>query len=184
MSAKRWIGAAELLEDSLRLAGAVLSSGWRPTVLAGLWRGGAGIAVAVHEALAWHGLPCAHLPLGTSLYTGIDTRADTLRIEGLEQLRPHLGAPCRLLLVDDVFDTGRTLAGVVEAVNRIAPAPPEIRIATPWWKPARNTTELRPDFHLHQTEDWLVFPHELQGIGIEELRAARGESFVRALCGG
>lgn len=182
MSDRRWIGARQLQEDALRLAARVLASGWQPQLLIGLWRGGAPVAIAMHEALVWHGLDCAHAPLATSLYTGIDARAPQLRIEGLEALAPRLAGSARVLLVDDVFDTGRTVAGVREAIAGVAPGA-DTRIATVWWKPARNTTALRPDWHLHETDAWLVFPHELQGLPIEEIRAARGVRFAQALLG-
>ncbi|MFM7784272.1 MAG: phosphoribosyltransferase, partial [Gammaproteobacteria bacterium] len=105
---KRWISADELLLDSFRLARLVIDSGYRPTLLIGLWRGGAAVAVAVHESLAWHGLACAHMPLLTRLYTGIDMRAGSVQIEGLGDLAPKLAQPARILVVDDVFDTGVT----------------------------------------------------------------------------
>ncbi len=46
---------------------------------------------------------------------------------------------------------------------------PDIRIATPYFKPANNQTLLIPDFYLHQTSDWLVFPHELAGLKAREI---------------
>lgn len=182
MSGKRWISAEELLTDALHLAQRIIKSGWHPELLVGLWRGGAPVAVAMHEALAWHGIDCAHAPLVTALYTGIDERASAVRIDGLECLAPRLSECSRLLLVDDVFDTGQTLAAVRQAIGQHAPSLDQ-RIAAVWWKPARNRTPLRPDWHLHETDEWLVFPHELDGMGIDEIRAARGVRFVNALTG-
>ncbi|MFM7275426.1 MAG: phosphoribosyltransferase [Gammaproteobacteria bacterium] len=180
---KRWISADELLLDSFRLARLVIDSGYRPTLLIGLWRGGAAVAVAVHESLAWHGLACAHMPLLTRLYTGIDMRAGAVQIEGLGDLAPKLAQPARILVVDDVFDTGVTMQGVLAAILALPGAEREIRSATVWHKPGRNRTTLQPDYRLRTTEDWLVFPHELQGIDAEELRRGRGEAFLAALGG-
>ena len=147
--AKRWIGAAELLQDAWRLARCVIDSGYAPTLLIGLWRGGAPIAVAVHEALAWRGQRCEHLPLRTTLYSGIDERAPGVRIHGLAALR--------------ALDCLRTA---------------ELRVATVWWKPTRNRSTLTPDYWIHQTADWLVFPHELCGLEPDEVRAHRPEASV------
>jgi len=47
--------------------------------------------------------------------------------------------------------------------------PKDIRIATPWFKPKNNTTELMPDYYIHDTDQWLVFPHELDGLSREEI---------------
>ncbi len=46
---------------------------------------------------------------------------------------------------------------------------PEIRLATPYFKPGNNQTDRVPDYFLHQTEAWLVFPHELIGLTVEEM---------------
>lgn len=177
--AKRWIGAAELLQDAWRLARCVIDSGYAPTLLIGLWRGGAPIAVAVHEALAWRGQRCEHLPLRTTLYSGIDERAPGVRIHGLAALG-SAGFDCRrVLLVDDVFDTGITVQHTVAALRALdCLRTAELRVATVWWKPTRNRSTLTPDYWIHQTADWLVFPHELCGLEPDEVRAHRPEASV------
>lgn len=52
---------------------------------------------------------------------------------------------------------------------------PEIRVATPYFKPNKNLTEKIPDYYLHETDKWLVFPHELDGLSIEEIRENKPE---------
>jgi len=168
--ARRWIGAQELYDDALRLARAVLDSAYAPTLVLGLWRGGSPVAIALHEALEYCGLRAEHLPLRTSLYAGIDARNPRLRIHGIEALAAS-GFDCsRVLIVDDVFDTGVTLEQTLDALRALpATRESEIRIATVWWKPARNRTGLGPDYWLHETEHWLVFPHELCGLERDEV---------------
>ena len=56
-----------------------------------------------------------------------------------------------------------------------ANTPADIRIAAPWFKPSRNETDLIPDYFLHETADWLVFPHELDALTPEEMRERRPE---------
>ncbi|MBT6583947.1 MAG: hypoxanthine phosphoribosyltransferase, partial [Gammaproteobacteria bacterium] len=53
--------------------------------------------------------------------------------------------------------------------------PKTIKIATPWYKPDRNTTDIVPDFFVHETDQWLVFPHELSGLSDEEIAADKPE---------
>lgn len=180
---KRWISAQELLEDALRLAARVLASGFQPEIVVGLWRGGAPVAVALHEALLFRGVHAAHLPLRTRLYTAVDARAAELEIDGLEQLVPLLAARTRVLLVDDVWDTGITLCGVMDAIARLPGGHRDTRAATVWFKPGRNRASRTPDYHLNESDEWLVFPHELEGLSVGELRAHRGKSFVDALLG-
>ena len=90
---------------------------------------------------------------------------------------PHEGdLGChRVRIVDDVVDTGNTIRAVVEEIRRRARdnTPEEIRVAVPWYKPARNETDMTPDFYLRETGDWLVFPHELDALTREEMKATR-----------
>ena len=88
-----------------------------------------------------------------------------------------VGAPLngRVLIVDDVFDTGNTIVAVIEELKRRARdnTPEDIRIAVPFYKPTRNQTDIVPDYYEYETTEWLVFPHELDALTPEELRAAR-----------
>lgn len=170
---KIWITADDLLADAYRLARRVLESGFRPTHLIGIWRGGAPIGIAVQEFFEFHGVHCDHVAIRTSSYTGIDRQAATVAVHGLGWLAETLNADDRLLLVDDVFDTGRSLAAVLAELDARCGAnrPANIRIACPWHKPSRNRTTLIPDYVLHRSEDWLVFPHELCGLSADDIRA-------------
>ena len=47
--------------------------------------------------------------------------------------------------------------------------PGDIRIATPWYKPKKNVTDLVPDYFINETDQWLVFPHELDGLTRDEM---------------
>ena len=47
---------------------------------------------------------------------------------------------------------------------------PEIRVATAYFKPDRNETGKEPDYFLHKNNDWIVFPHELEGLSLDELK--------------
>ena len=77
------------------------------------------------------------------------------------------------MLVDDVFDSGRSVQAVINTLKKKARrnTPDNIRIAVPWFKPNKNMTEIVPDYYLHSTDDWLVFPHELDGLDEKEIFA-------------
>lgn len=174
---KTFITADHLLAHSFRLARQVLESGFKPTYIVGVWRGGAPVGIAVQEYLAWKGIQTDHIALRTSAYTGIDEMARDVRVHGESYLVDQLNAEDRLLIVDDVFDSGRS----IEAILRVLRAkcrrnfPGEARVATVYYKPARNRTAITPDYFVEETEDWLVFPHELCGLNEAEIRA-KGET--------
>ncbi|WP_300542215.1 phosphoribosyltransferase family protein [Maricaulis sp.] len=173
---KRYITADHLLADSMRLARQVFEDGFRPSHIVGVWRGGAPVGIAVQEYLDYRGVETDHIALRTSSYTGIDRQAKEVRVFGEGYLVDTLNAEDRLLIVDDVFDSGRS----IDAILRVLKAkcrrnyPDDVRVATVYYKPARNMTALEPDYHVEQTDDWLVFPHELCGLTDAEIRA-KGE---------
>lgn len=173
---KFFISPQQLLEDSFRLAWQVFESGFRPDHVVGIWRGGAPVGIAVHELLDLLGVHCDHSAIRTASYAGIGERDDQIRVEGLEILASRLHAVQGLLLVDDVHDSGLSIERVVEELHRLCGKhSPEIRIATPYFKPGSNRTGRTPDFYLYETTDWLVFPHELRGLSVEELRTHKPE---------
>ncbi|MEH6579171.1 MAG: phosphoribosyltransferase family protein [Amphritea sp.] len=170
---KVYLSAQELLEDSFRLALEVYNSGFRPDFIVGVWRGGTPVGIAVQELLDYFDVKTDHISIRTSSYTGIGTRGKEVRVHGLDYLIRNVNAPDSLLIVDDVFDTGLSVKAVIDTLKDKARlnTPLDIRIATPWFKPSNNKTALEPDYYLHKSEDWLVFPHELQGLSREEVIA-------------
>lgn len=171
MSGKRFISAQELLEDSYHLGAQILAGDFRPDFIVGIWRGGAPVGIAIQEMLEYFGVATDHISVRTSSYRGIGQREAQVRVHGLGYLVRNLNAENALLIVDDVFDSGRSIDAVIaqlEARTR-RNTPARIRIATPWFKPANNATARRPDYYLHETDQWLVFPHEVQGLTADEL---------------
>ena len=170
---KLFISADSLLRDSMELARIIVQSGLRPTFLVGMWRGGAPIGIAVQEVLEYHGIHSDHIPIRTSSYTGIDQQSKTVRVHATDYLVSRLTYEDELLIVDDVFDSGRSLDAVIAELTRRCRRnlPAKIRIATVYYKPSRNRSSLVPDFYVKATDSWLVFPHEIQGLTREEILA-------------
>lgn len=175
---KVYITANELLADSFRLGGLVIESGFVPTHLVGIWRGGAPVGIAVQELLEYHGHACDHISVRTSSYIGIDLQTPEVRVFALGYLIDTLGPDDRLLVIDDVFDSGRSIAAFLHelAVRCRHNMPREVRIATVYYKPSRNQTALKPDFFVHETDAWLVFPHEINGLSVEEIRSHKPDA--------
>jgi hypoxanthine phosphoribosyltransferase len=61
----------------------------------------------------------------------------------------------KVLVVDDVADTGESLTLVKDYLKKLKAT--EIRIATLHFKPK---SILRPDYFIGETEAWIVYPHE------------------------
>ena len=97
-------------------------------------------------------------------------RNNSVQVYGLSYLIKKLESEDSLLIVDDVFDTGKSIDQIIEDLKKACKKnTPEIRIATPFFKPSQNKTKRKPDYYLHETDKWLVFPHELEGLSPEEI---------------
>jgi hypothetical protein len=171
---KRVLTARELLEDSFTLGVEILESGFEPTLIVAIWRGGTPVGMAVQEILAYCGVDADHIAIRTSSYIGVDQRG-AVAVHGLDYIIRKIRHDDRLLIVDDVFDTGNTIAAVIEEITKRARGntPEDIRIAVPWYKPTRNETSIKPHYYLNETAEWLVFPHELDALSPEELLSSR-----------
>ena len=170
LSDKVFVTAQSLLDDSRSLSVMVHDQRRVPDIIVGLWRGGAAVAVAMHEVFCALGYSVEHTVIKTSYYTGIGARSASVSIRGQQELYELLAEhpDWRVLLVDDVFDTGKTMQAVVAEIRSRFPLA-QLEIAVPWYKPQANETNLAPHYHLHTSDRWIVFPHELDGLSADEL---------------
>jgi hypoxanthine phosphoribosyltransferase len=182
---KLYISSESLLKDSIELGLQVVRSGLRPTFLVGVWRGGAPIGIAVQEILEFNGIDCDHVSIRTSAYASIGQQSRVVRVHAIDYLVSELNADDQLLLIDDVFDSGRSLEAIISELKRRCRRnlPEVIRIATVYYKPERNKSSLKPDFFVRSTDRWLVFPHEMLGLSRDEILANKpvDDSFFTAL---
>lgn len=174
MIEKTYLSAQDYQLDSFRLASMVLKSGWQPDDMIALWRGGAPVGVIVHEFLYYHGLRPRHRILKCQSYTGIKSRGSEVIFESAEEIFDSVIPGSKVLIIDDIFDTGNTAKAVI---SRLGPYNLDIRFATVYWKPDQNQTDLTPDFFVKKTDRWIVFPHELDGLEPEEVKQKHSSIF-------
>ncbi len=168
---KIFINAQDLLDDSFRLARKIYEDGFRPNYIVAVWRGGTPVGIAVQEALDHLDVKTDHIAIRTSSYDGIDQQRADVRVHGLNYIVDHVNAEDSLLIIDDVFDTGRSVQAVIDKIkiDSRRNTPQTIRIATVYYKPSKRSVDCEPDYYIHETEEWLVFPHELQGLTEAEI---------------
>ena len=164
---KSYLDPREYLRDTWRLARMVMDSGWQPDVLIALWRGGAAPGVAVHEFYAYHGIRLRHMPVKCSSYTGIEENEGKVEFSCADETFSRLAPGTKVLVVDDVFDTGKTAVAIKAKMEALGV---EMRLACVYWKPGKNTSDLSPDYCAKKLDDsWIVFPHEMEGLTVEEI---------------
>ena len=188
MQEKVYIQEQQLLNDSFRLGVQIYNSGFQPTFVVGLWRGGSSVGIYVQECLQYLGVKTNHVAVRTS-YSGLARYQEmvdnpgNIRVHGTQYLLDNLNVDDKLLLVDDVCGSGLTLKVVLNRLRmRLKRNMPEqVKVATVWNKPNKNRSGLYPDFYLHETDDWLVLPYELDGLTEQEIVAQK--PFVASLLG-
>lgn len=168
---KTYITAQKLLEDSFRLAAQVFEDDFRPHFIVGIWRGGAPIGIAVQEYFDYKQIETDHIAVRTSSYYGIDKQSKEIKVHGLHYLIENANAGDSLLIVDDVFDSGRSVEALIAQIKKLSRLnmPNDVRIACPYYKPANNKTQIVPDYFIHESDEWLVFPHEISGLTPDEI---------------
>ena len=165
---KHYLTANEYQRDIWRLAAKIRNSGWKPDFLVGLWRGGAPVAISLHEFFKVTGWEVKHLPLKCASYTAIGQNEGKVVFTLGDEIFGMFRAGDKVLFVDDVFDTGKTAQAVHDRMLSVGA---DSRIACVYWKPAKNQTSLTPDFIAKDIGgDWIVFPHEIEGLSPAEVR--------------
>lgn len=174
---RRFLSEAELIQDAFRLGVQVYESGFRPNFIVGLWRGGSTVGIYVQECLQTLGVTTDHIALRTSYqgmqdYDAMVASPDVkIRVHGTHYLLDNLNQEDRLLIVDDVFGTGHSVSAVLRRLNKQLKRnmPTDTRIATLFQRPSANQSDINPDYCQHQSEDWLVFPYEMNGLSRESI---------------
>lgn len=175
MTDKLYLSAQRLLEDSLELGAQILKSDFRPDFIVGVWRGGTPVGIAVQELLEHYGVHTDHISIRTSSYKGMERTEGSVRVHGLDYILDNVNAEDSLLIIDDVFDTGLSVQAIIDRLKIKARrnTPNQIRVATAYFKPSKNRTNMKPDYFVHETDDWLVFPHEMSGLTDDEIQESK-----------
>jgi hypoxanthine phosphoribosyltransferase len=98
---------------------------------------------------------CQIMFVKAASYQGTNT-SGTVTISGLDQLNLKNR---RILVVEDIIDTGLTLAKVVEAISQKSPK--DVRIATLLDKPSRRVSKISPDYTGFSIPDHFVVGYGL-----------------------
>ena len=137
----------DLGEGSRELAERIHADGFEPDVILAIARGGLLVAGALGYAL---GVKNTYT-MNVEFYTGPDERLPApMILPPVPELVDLTEA--RLLIADDVADTGRTLALVKDfCEGKVA----EVRVAVLYEKP---TTVVPADYVWRTTDRWITFP--------------------------
>ncbi|TXK17226.1 phosphoribosyltransferase [Homoserinibacter sp. GY 40078] len=134
------------------LAETIAADRFRPDAIVAIARGGLALAGSLAYALDVKMLGS----LNVEFYTGIGARGDEPVVLPPTLDRDSLAGK-RILLADDVADSGRTLALVVQL---LAAGGSEVRTVCLYTKP---TTVHEPTYTWRRTDRWIMFPWSSEG---------------------
>lgn len=129
-----------------KLAATILSSRTHYDEIVAISRGGLTLGHLLTDFLR---IPIATISIQS--YTDIQARGE---IKILTKLQTSIRGK-RILLVDDVSDSGKTLKRAVSYLKRCGPV--DITTVTVFYKPH---SVFRPDYYAKQTTRWIIFPYE------------------------
>ena len=174
---KHFLDEATIILDSFRVGVQIFESGFRPTFIVGLWRGGSAVGIYVQECLQTLGVETNHISVRTSYrglpaYQNMIDAPKEIRVHGIQYLIENLNADDSLLIVDDVCSSGYSIQAVQTRLQQTLKRnyPKQVKSAVLWHRPKLRRTEVQPDYYLHTTDEWLVFPYELKGLTPEEIQ--------------
>jgi hypoxanthine phosphoribosyltransferase len=136
---------------------AIVADGFAPDVVVAIARGGLLPAGAIAYGLGAKNCGA----INVEFYTGIGTVLDAPEVLPPELDMNYLDGR-RVLLVDDVADSGRTLE---LAVRLLREKGADVRSVTIYTKP---TTIIEPDYSFKSTDLWIDFPWSARGTVVEE----------------
>ncbi len=160
----------EILNQSFQLGKKLHDLGFYPNHAISLWRGGTLIGLGINEYYRMKGKFINHTSIATSSYNDKYEQKEVI-VKGLEHLTKVVVPEDKLLIIDDVFDTGETVNTLLEVMKKRCRKnmPKEIIIATLDRKPLKNKYRFNV-VSLNDVKDtlWVNYPHEVSDLFINE----------------
>ena len=149
----RVVGLDEVYRDIFRLWEKILEDGFKPDLIVAILRGGYFPAKVLDELFGGLNLKTVEI----KFYRNID------RKEKPKIVQPLYGYVKRkkVLLVDDVTDTGETLTLAVKHLNQKGAL--KVKTATIHKK---VWSKIKPDYYVYEVDWWVVYPWELIDFAI------------------
>jgi len=167
--------------DAIKLANKILQDGFIPDIIYSSLRGGAYMSNVISEYFKLalkNKKPVLYAAVVARSYTDIKQH-DAIRIDGWTYSPEFLRPGDKILLVDDIYDSGRTLNFLVQYLLEKGVPRSDIKVVVHDYKnfTYKETLPIKPDywcrkFDIKSEDDdrWIHYmSHELVGLKKEEL---------------
>tara|TARA_B100000945_G_scaffold240121_1_gene196260 strand:- start:1453 stop:1977 length:525 start_codon:yes stop_codon:yes gene_type:complete len=169
MSEKLILSWNEYNKTVEKLAIQIEDSGYKPNILVGIMRGAAPMIDVLSRIFK---LKCAYLAVESYSGKGVeDEQGDIVFSREMSSIAPNMGG--KILLCDDLSDTGITFNKSIDWLNKYEPIKnkiEDIKTATLWKK---KKSSFEPDFCAVRLSDdpWIVQPFEIyEELRIDDIR--------------
>ena len=139
----------EELDDLVAQLAERLRADAQPDVVLAISRGGLVPAGMLGYRMGWRDMLLAAVVVYDD-EQGFRGEAEFLQFPSDDQLRGK-----RVLIIDEVWDSGTTIAAVSA---RIRAAGGEPVTAVLHYKPGRSRVDIVPDHYIVETDDWVIYP--------------------------
>ncbi|MFP4153859.1 MAG: phosphoribosyltransferase [Alkalispirochaeta sp.] len=194
MSNKEFIPYDSVRNNAIRLAHDIYRSGFVPDVIYVSLRGGAYMGNVISEFFKFvrrGRRPVFYAAVVARSYTDIHQQ-DRVSVDGWTYTPEHLRSGDRILLVDDIFDTGRTINHLVEIILEKGIPREDIKVAVHDYKIRRYAGErlpIQPDFYCRKhditepaKDEWIHYlSHELVGLEPDEIDRQFPDETIREI---
>ncbi|MFX0212253.1 MAG: phosphoribosyltransferase [Candidatus Hodarchaeota archaeon] len=140
----------------------VRNDGYSPDIIAGISRGGLVPARIISDLFLCEFEKPTLAIMQIGFYSGVGKTEKEPII--YQDLPGHIHGK-RILLIDDVADSGVSLDFAMKYLNMKKPL--EVRIGTLYYKP---WSKVKPQYYVEETESWIIFPHERYEFMTEQLK--------------
>ncbi|MDR2602150.1 MAG: phosphoribosyltransferase [Spirochaetaceae bacterium] len=179
---KEFIKYDAVRNNAFKLAGRIVGDGFFPDVIYVSLRGGAYLGNVISEyfkIVDKRKRPVYYAAVVARSYTGV-AQTESVRVEGWTYPPEHLRSGERVLLIDDIFDSGETINCLASIILEKGITREDLKIAVHDYKyfyDREKQLPVQPDYWCRKHElsvkdepSWIHYlSHELIGLSPEEL---------------
>jgi hypoxanthine phosphoribosyltransferase len=179
---KDFLQYVDVRNNALKLADKIYNDGFMPDVIYVSLRGGAYIGNVISEyfkIIRRQGRPVYYAAVVARSYTDVQ-KAEQIKVEGWTYSPEYLRSGDKVLLVDDIFDSGKTINHLAEIILQKGIPRTDLKVAVHDYKHFHdmpNQLPIQPDywcrkheFLSHDEDIWIHYmSHELVGLSDHEL---------------
>ena len=170
-------------DNAIKLAHIIYHDGFVPDVIYVSLRGGAYLGNVISEyfkIVNRRGRPVYYAAVVARSYTDVRKSEELIRVEGWTYSPEYLRSGDKILLVDDIFDSGKTINYLAKIILEKGIPRENLKIAVHDYKyfhDKPNQLLIQPDYwcrkfdlSVHDEEMWIHYmSHELVGLNHKEL---------------